>query len=403
MRAKGVGWIAGAALTIGAVLGAASPAAAGVQPTPPPAPSFPTFPTPPAFPGSSSGPAATASLSGDTLSITGAGADDIISLSPSDVVTSPTSAVRGGTTSVGLDLALLQQAAGLTLTGSSTPGRPAGGDFQVGFPILPTTDFRYTPTSFAPVSGAIRHSGTITFNNSVTVGNFDVRFDPARATNGRSGFYIASTTGVVGILFDLGTPGPVTAVLNRLALGATPLLVSPEFAGVLGKPALTGAAVGKARIDALSTPAAGRQIAVTLKSSFSAPFRTAFFPASQVKNVVIAAGDGRNSITVVRLDIPGELRITGGAGDDTVLVNESIAGGAVVQTRSGGDLVSFSSDVFVSTAVDFGDGNDRSTFQGSLFTGARAVQGGAGTDSTNLFRTDLTRDALVGVEYVQQG
>ena len=68
-----------------------------------------------------------------------------------------TNMIDSGTTSVSLDLPLLESAAGLTLTDIDSSGEPFSEDFQVGFPITQDTDFTYEINPFAPVSGSIEH------------------------------------------------------------------------------------------------------------------------------------------------------------------------------------------------------------------------------------------------------
>jgi hypothetical protein len=166
--------------------------------------------------------------------------------------------VSGGQTSVLLDTETLASV-GLNLSGVSsdviTPGELTGsvafGINSRNAPTLPTT-FSYTPSSLAPFSGTIEHTGSVFFNNdSVEVGNFTIGYDAGRVG---SGFYVESTTGVAAILFDVGSPS-VNAGPSALIIDAD-LLVSPEFAGYLGNTGLTGADVGDARVNAV-VPAPG--------------------------------------------------------------------------------------------------------------------------------------------------
>ena len=189
------------------------------------------------------------------------------------LLTSPAIAadVGGGQTNVVLDTALLSSAANLNLSGVSpdviSPGSLVG---SVAFGInprnaatLPTT-FAYDPATFpagGSFSGTIEHQGSVFFNaNAVEVGDFTIGFDGARAgTLGgvASGFYVASTTGIAAILFDLGVtsadPQP-----GSLDVGAN-LLVSPEFgsfllANGLSSTNLQGADVGDALVEATVIP-----------------------------------------------------------------------------------------------------------------------------------------------------
>ena len=121
--------------------------------------------------------------------------------------------VRSGVTSVDLDTALLEASANLKLTGANSPGRPVNPSFDVGFPILRTSSFIFQKDPFAPVSGTIEHVGTVTFDakgTAVTVGDFEIGFDAARATGGRSGFFVRDTAGGLGILFAIGAPDEVS-------------------------------------------------------------------------------------------------------------------------------------------------------------------------------------------------
>lgn len=176
--------------------------------------------------------------------------------------------VIGGQTNVLLDTATLSAAASLDLSGVS-PDVIAPGDLganSVAFGInlrnaasLPTT-FSYDD-GLASFSGAIEHTGSVFFNsNVVEVGNFTIGFDGSRATGGASGFFVASTTGIAAILFDVAAPSAVTADASGLAIEAD-LLVSPEFAGFLlanglATADLTGADVGDALVAGV-VPAPG--------------------------------------------------------------------------------------------------------------------------------------------------
>ncbi len=80
--------------------------------------------------------------------------------------------VESGVTSVFLDTGLLDEAAGLELTGADSDATPAEGDFQVGFEITEDTDFTFSlEDGFAPVSGSIEHSGTVSFDLVTPVGD----------------------------------------------------------------------------------------------------------------------------------------------------------------------------------------------------------------------------------------
>lgn len=163
----------------------------------------------------------------------------------------------GGQTNVLLDLALLQSAASLQLTGLSngviTPGNLGAGSvaFAITPPIsaeLPTT-FRYDPADFfGTFAGAINHRGTITFNNAITVGNFEIFFD--------NGFKVADRESGLGVLFDVAVTSATPTVDRFEATGN--LLVSANFASLLlqlglANANLTGADVGDAYIQGLNS------------------------------------------------------------------------------------------------------------------------------------------------------
>ncbi|MGA1516786.1 MAG: hypothetical protein ACO4CI_03145 [Phycisphaerales bacterium] len=160
----------------------------------------------------------------------------------------------GGQTNVLLDLELLAAAANLNLTGISdgviAPGNL--GDGSVAFVITPPTSsvfpttFNYdTNDFFGTVNGSINHRGTITFNDVITVGNFEI-------TLGDGGFVVNDTFGGLGTLFDLGV---TSAFPSDLTFDATAdLLVSASFAQALldlglASSNLTGADVGDAWIQ----------------------------------------------------------------------------------------------------------------------------------------------------------
>jgi hypothetical protein len=164
--------------------------------------------------------------------------------------------VESGTTSVFLDVPLLQSI-GLNLTGTSDTVPPVSNDFLVGFDITPNTNFKFSDQGgFEYLGGSIEHSGSVTFNNSIGVGNFSIGFDAARVDNTKSGFFVKDTLSTIGtILFDIGSIDTLQFSDKNLKVGGN-LLVSPEFAGVLtsalNAPNLTGAVVGKAQTNAIA-------------------------------------------------------------------------------------------------------------------------------------------------------
>ncbi|MFN6566146.1 PEP-CTERM sorting domain-containing protein [Dendronalium sp. ChiSLP03b] len=163
--------------------------------------------------------------------------------------------VKSGVTSVYHDLSYLSSI-GLNLTGTNNTVEPINSDFIVGFDIDPTTNFTFSDTgSFTPLSGTIKHTGTVTFNNQTTIGNFAISFDSTRAINNASGLYLKDTYSLNTILFDLSAPENVTLNGNNLTLNKVNLLFSPEFAKIIGNPSLAGNLAGVARIDAKVVPA----------------------------------------------------------------------------------------------------------------------------------------------------
>ena len=166
-----------------------------------------------------------------------------------------TSIVNSGTTSVFLDLPLLELAAGITFVSANTDGEAFSEDFQLGFPIIEDTDFSFETEPFAPVDGTIEHSGTVTLNLNdadVTVGDFSIGFNASRVSNTASGFFVSDTTEDaldLEILFDISASPNVTTD-EGLTISEADLLVAPELADALGSSILTGADIGDTRIDA---------------------------------------------------------------------------------------------------------------------------------------------------------
>lgn len=176
--------------------------------------------------------------------------------------------VTGGMTSVLLDTDTLSSAASLDLSSVSADVMAPGelGDSSVAFGInardaamLPTT-FSYD-AGLSSFAGSIEHTGSVFFNSdSVEVGNFSIGYDAGRVGDGRSGFFVESTTGIAAILFDVADPSFLSADAGGLIIEAD-LLVSSEFAGFLSDNGLasadlTGADVGDARVNAVPTPGA---------------------------------------------------------------------------------------------------------------------------------------------------
>lgn len=159
--------------------------------------------------------------------------------------------VQSGITSVYHDLEALRLI-GLQLTGSNNTTTPINNNYLLGFDIAPTTNFTFSDTNgFTPLSGTIEHTGTVTFNNQTTIGNFSVGFDPIRTINNASGLFLKDTFSQL-ILFDLSAPESVSLQGNNLIIDRVQLLISPEFANssLLGNSNLAGELGGLARIDA---------------------------------------------------------------------------------------------------------------------------------------------------------
>ncbi|MFH7024027.1 MAG: PEP-CTERM sorting domain-containing protein [Heteroscytonema crispum UTEX LB 1556] len=164
--------------------------------------------------------------------------------------------VESGVTSVYHDLNFLSSI-GLNLTGTNNTVEPITSNFLVGFDILPDTNFTFSEVGgFTPLSGTIKHIGTVTFNNQITVGNFVIYFEPRRSVNNTSGLVLRDTVSLNTVLFDLSIPETVAFDSKNLTIANVKLLISPEFASILGNSKLTGVLGGTARIDAQVVPVA---------------------------------------------------------------------------------------------------------------------------------------------------
>lgn len=170
--------------------------------------------------------------------------------------------ISSGATSVTLDFETLETAASLAFASVENTASPAI-EFPAGFAITPETPFQYTLEPFAPVAGNISHTGSLTFTiagteDQVTLGNFSIGYDAARASNENSGFFVEDTLAGLGILFDVATPTTLGAGGAGFFVEA-PLNVSPEFATYLtdnnlAETDLTGAEVGAAQINSFAAP-----------------------------------------------------------------------------------------------------------------------------------------------------
>ena len=87
-------------------------------------------------------------------------------------------------------------------------------------------------------------------SSQITVGEFTIGFDASRINENNSGYFVADNVDTGAVLFDVSNPGSLSANNEELSISEADLLVSPEFAGVLGDESLEGADVGDTRIDA---------------------------------------------------------------------------------------------------------------------------------------------------------
>jgi hypothetical protein len=173
-----------------------------------------------------------------------------ISIAPIEVEAA-TFKVISGVTSIDHDHEDILRNIGLTLTGSNHTVAPIPSNYLVGFNIDSATNFTFSDQGgFTPLSGTIEQTGTVTFNNQITVGEFSIGFAPGRTTKDASGFVLRDTFSLDTILFDLSLSEPVAFDGKNLTIPDVKLLVSPEFAKILGNPDLTGLFTGTARIDA---------------------------------------------------------------------------------------------------------------------------------------------------------
>ena len=164
--------------------------------------------------------------------------------------------IKSGVTSVYHDLSFLSSI-GLNLTGSNNTVEPINSNFIVAFGISPETNFTFSDVNgFTPLSGTIKHTGTVTFNNQITIGNFAIDYDPTRTINNASGLVLKDTVSLNTVLFDLSIPQTVALDNKDLTIANVNLLISPEFASILGNPNLSGVLGGTARIDAKVAPVA---------------------------------------------------------------------------------------------------------------------------------------------------
>ncbi len=203
-----------------------------------------------------------------------------------------------GTTSVNLDFAALESAASLQLSSAEGTADAATG-FPVAFAITNETPFQYTPDPFAPVAGSIDHRGSVTFTivgttDTVTVGDFTIGFDAARAVGGNSGFFVQDNVSSLGILFDVVAPTTLTADMDGLFIDAE-LKVSPEFATFLSTNSLattdlSGVTIGTAQVNASTSSIMIIQGRTSVNLNFDALETNASLAFSSVNNTTAPAG-----------------------------------------------------------------------------------------------------------------
>jgi hypothetical protein len=159
--------------------------------------------------------------------------------------------VISGVTSIDRDHENILKSIGLTLTGTNHTVPPIPSTYLVGFNIDSATNFTFSDEGgFTPLLGTIEHTGTVTFNDLITVGDFSIGFAPGRTATGGSGLVLRDTFSLNTILFDLSASEPVAFDGQNLTIPDVKLLISPEFADILGNSDLTGLFAGTARIDA---------------------------------------------------------------------------------------------------------------------------------------------------------
>ena len=174
----------------------------------------------------------------------------VISITPIQVEAA-TFKVISGVTSIDHDHEDILKNIGLTLTDTNNTVTPIPSNYLVGFNIDSATNFTFSDEGgFTPLSGTIEHTGSVTFNDKITVGDFSIGFAPGRTVTGASGFVLRDTLSLNTILFDLSIPKPVAFDGENLTISDVKLLISPEFATILKNPDLSGSFAGTARVDA---------------------------------------------------------------------------------------------------------------------------------------------------------
>lgn len=164
--------------------------------------------------------------------------------------------VKGGKTNIFLDGDVLATL-GISIVGVEGAVDAVDG-YNVAYPITPppVTTFTYTAGDFAPFSGSIEHTGTLQLDvggADITVGNFSIGFDAIRAEDNKSGFFVESTVGFLGILFDVQQPDLLEPGISELVVRGR-LLLAQELANALNAPGVAGLDVGEALIQAVPEP-----------------------------------------------------------------------------------------------------------------------------------------------------
>jgi len=168
-----------------------------------------------------------------------------VAAAPMSVQAELVSLVDDGDTSVLFGNGALA-ALGLAVAGVDDETEVPGdlGPFSVAFDIndrdesLPTT-FSYESGDFlGTFSGTIEHKGAVeltdgaTGSAGITVGDFTIGFDGARAGDDRTGFFVQDNVDLGFVLFDLANP--IIEAFDESLVIAADLLVSQELSDALG-------------------------------------------------------------------------------------------------------------------------------------------------------------------------
>ncbi|TVR52329.1 MAG: PEP-CTERM sorting domain-containing protein [Puniceicoccaceae bacterium] len=156
----------------------------------------------------------------------------------------PLSLSASNVTSITLDLVEFGNLTGLSVsdvnqTASPSPLYALGFEVDLGS-VLPT------------MGGTLEHSGSsITFDGTVTVGDFSIGFDLDRDIGLNSGYFVKDTLNDL-VLFDVTFP-QISLSGNDFSFGPSLLLISSELESFLGKDqgSIAGSLVGMFRVDAM--------------------------------------------------------------------------------------------------------------------------------------------------------